>query len=236
MIAAMLAATDGGGIFFFLMIAVIGFINWLAERKRKIAEEEAARKQADAQPETPHRPISSGESEQDRLRRFLEALGVPADSPAPPPLQQPAPARVPRPANVPAQRPMPRPPVPVVRAKPLRQFPLEPEPMESREPGSLQESARSIERVAEQFAELDKGFQLSAPVALPAARQATTARLAPVQPEFVHGQAEFVHGETVVRPGSVQAAAVLAMLRSPDDLRKALVLREILGPPPGLQS
>ena len=102
--------------------------------------------------------------------------------------------------------------------------------MESRDPGRLEEPASSIESVAEQFAQMEKGIRLSEAVVLPPARQA------PVQPEFVHGQPEFVHGQAVVRPGSVQAAAVLAMLRSPDDLRKALVLREILGPPPGLQS
>ncbi len=230
MLPITLAAFDGGAIFFFIMIAVAGFINWLGEQKKKKAAEDAARRPGTA-PERPNRPIPTGESEEERLRRFLEALGVPGDAPrpAPPRPQQPAPVPVPRAILRPAPKPAPRHPAPVVRPVQPRVFQDEPEPAESRDPGRLEEPASAIESIAGQFAAMEKGVQLSALDAIPEARTARTAQMAPVQAVFDSEQAP-------VRQGAGQAAAVRGMLRTAEDLRKAFILREILGPPPGLQS
>ena len=90
--------------------AAYGVFAWFNDRRQKkaLAEEEARnRAEGTTTPsQTPLRPASTLESsEEERMRKFLEALGVPS-GPAPlRPAPQPAP---PKPAPPVAQRPMPK--------------------------------------------------------------------------------------------------------------------------------
>ena len=89
----MIAAIDGN-ILFLLIAAAIGVINWLSNRK----EQKAAKPTETS--EKPVRPDPGRESEEERMRRFLEALGVPQGQAPPRPVP-------PRPAP-PAPKPLPK--------------------------------------------------------------------------------------------------------------------------------
>ncbi len=221
----MLAATSDGQILIYLAFAIYGVYAWWQEgRKKKEAEELEKRLRENGQltagpSEGPVKPIPPARSpaptgettEQERLRRFLEALGVPAGAP-----QQPAPAPPsPRPKPIappfqPVSRPAYQPPPVVVRpavspARPVLRPVVEPEPRESMRPGY----GGALSEVEEKV----KTFEEAA--ALPS-------RLRPVAPP-----------EQLVAL-ALATADVRVLMRSPHTLRAAIVLREILGPPPGL--
>jgi hypothetical protein len=216
----MLAASVDQQIIFAIAAAAYGvFVWWNDRRKKKESDELEKRIQenqtaGDANAPTATPPQDA--SEQDRLRRFLEALGVPGGQPppparpAPPPKPvQPAPA--PRPLFQPAPPPPPVIPRPVYTSprtirpapKPLVVYSPEPEPMESREAGHLETASAEMQRAAHYKAtELPK---TTAP--------ATVTRRA----------------QTLADIGLRES------LRSPESLRAAILVREILGPPKGLE-
>jgi hypothetical protein len=225
----MFLASSSGQFIFFIVFAAIGVINWWLERKKKQAE-------SDLPP--PGRAQSSPtggsgtESEQERLRRFLEALGVP-QPPAQPPVQQaprPQPVApppeprlrpVPRPAAQSMERRMqsPRPAAKVIR-RPKPPVVLEAE--EFPEAGRLEEAASSIEKISAEFEQMN-----------------VRVAMAPVQTleHPAHLASAFAGTTTVVsREDSPLTGSVRAMLRRPADIRTAFVAMEILGPPRGLQS
>ena len=148
-------------------------------------------------PATPLRPrqTPTGQSGDDeRLRKFMDALGVPADA-VPPPrkITRPQPPFVPRVQPVPVRRPAPRQaytPPPIAPAQPAYQA----------ETVGLQAAAR---------AEYDVAIHPSAaiPGVVPAGVAATSA-----------------------------AVDLGLLLRSSSSIRAAMVLKEILGTPKGLQS
>ena len=89
----MLAAIDGQ-ILFLVIAAIIGVINWISEKRKEKKQAE----QPEAEPNTTA-DRSTRESEEERLRRFMEALGVPQGTTRPPPRPaplQPAPPPLPR--------------------------------------------------------------------------------------------------------------------------------------------
>src|SRR6187455_1486391 len=76
-------------IFFLVLVAVVGLLRWLSQAAEKKRNEEAARgtEQAPAGRETavPRAPV---QTEEERIRKFMEALGMPT-SQAPPPQRTP---------------------------------------------------------------------------------------------------------------------------------------------------
>ena len=104
----MIPIAAGGGDYTFLVIMlVIGLINWLVSKMKGIAPVPPANPRRPSAQPARSRPQASGDSEEERTRRFLEALGVPAGEPAPPPRPaQPAVAR--RRAMAPPPLPPPR--------------------------------------------------------------------------------------------------------------------------------
>lgn len=139
-------------------------------------------------------------SEEERVRKFLEALGVPSDAPPPPPVR---PRTVtPRPlATPPAAAPRP-PRAPTVRrgwAQPLPPVittPPEPVVFEAGPPP-----------------------EVVLPPPLPVPLLST-----PLAPR------------TVAAARALPEASVQTMLRGRGSARRAIVLREVLGPPRGMQS
>ena len=215
-----------------IVFAAVGVINWWLERKKSqvIANE----KQSPSRPLRANAPATGGESEQERLRRFLEALGVPQ-----PPGQPQPPAK----ARPPAMQPVPQSPAPAPRAirqtvEPTRRAPIseprriptptraatyrtvqqrpavpEREPM--RPAGRLEESSSSIENVSAEFQHMTMA-QLGVPAHL--ADTASTPA-------------------TLTRNAAAPVVESLRLaLRTPADLRTAFVTMELLGKPRGLQS
>ena len=184
-----------------IVVAVIG--QWFEAQKKKQAQEE--------QPPTPPRrppspPNNTDESEQERLRRFLESLGVPASAPQAPPRMQPAP----RPVAAPQPVPVVKPAIFSARAA-MRNIPraMEPQPETSKPSHLLEESTTAFEQIAAQHAEMAKGMEFSQMEQSPAPA-------------------------TIDRPQNTLNAALRTMLSSPQNLRAALLAREILGPPKSL--
>ena len=80
-----LASIEGNAVFV-VVVAVVGLINWLIEKSKK--ESGSAPQQPSPRPQRPA-DTAAGDSEQERLRRFLEALGAPQQPQAAPPSQRP---------------------------------------------------------------------------------------------------------------------------------------------------
>ncbi len=231
----MLAMIDGQ-IIFAIGAAIYGVYTWWAEGKKKKEQAELEKRiqennrKAVERGEVPApRPVTpaapAGEtSEQERLRRFLEALGVPTGTPPPPqpvrPAPQPQPAAPPR--AIPAPRtaapvPVPRPmyqPAPVVRPIPA---PVRPKPQPALVPASeprdlvraaVSDPTTAHEQMVERFDRMGKGVDSG------------------------HAEAGPVASVRQVLPAAI--AGLRDALRSPESLRAAMIAKEILGPPVGL--
>jgi hypothetical protein len=190
---------------FFLVMAGFGFISWLSGKVNP-GEKKPPSNSPAPRPATPQRRAAA-ESEEERMRRFLEALGMPADQqkPAPPPAppQQTAPPPIPpRPKRAP--KPLPAPP-----------------PLVARSLDELETTTLPVEQIA--LAELA--------VSQARAYETVTSRVS------ASGNLAAARREPSPLPATAPVHAVLrAALASPQQLRSAFVLREVLGPPPGLGS
>ncbi len=226
----MLAAIEGN-LIFLIVAAAAGVINWWLEKKKKESKS--------ATPEPPPEPTDSatpdaarGSEEQERLRRFLEALGVPQGQQQPPPPQPKPQTPRPQPVQPPRPRPVPQPrerrmqtPKPV--AKPVTRVDLPAKrpviqyPEEFAEAGRLEEPASAIERISGEFR------AMNARVAVPAVHHGEGP--APREPQNA--------GTTSVleREGNPLVASLRRTLTNPTDIRSAILAAELLGPPRGLQ-
>jgi hypothetical protein len=223
----MFLAAIEGNLIALIIFAAIGVINWLAQKKQE-AEENRPKPAAPESP--PPRDRTARETEEEeRLRKFMEALGLPPN--APPPSPRSTTTRPPIVAHTPASPP----PTPVSKRTRPR-LPREPRvtPPRSSPPPLPRGRARSLD-------------EEDAP-ALPVEALSLPPLVTRVLPEF-----ETVASSITAIP--LEAAAALAerdayqdrepqraapgnpiadLLRSRDDLRRAILLREVLGPPLGL--
>jgi hypothetical protein len=193
------------------IMAVVGLINWVSSKLN-------AGGKAPPPSGTPHDAgprRAPADSEEERMRRFLEALGLPADSRPAPPVQRP------RPAN---------PPVPPIVAQPPPGLPVRPRAKKRPAPPPLPESPRRVS--------LDEAPAPTLPV-----EQLSLAELStPALPEFDTRSSKItaIPGDVTLpqeassRRGPTLSEALRAALASPQQLRSAFVLREVLGPPIGL--
>jgi len=194
-----------------LLFLVFAFISWLSGKLNP-----ANKKTPPGAPQPQPGPRRApADSEEERMRRFMEALGIPQDSSPPPPAR-------PKAAIPPVPPIVARPPVPAwpqprrPRAAPAPPLPSAP----SRRP-PVQEPAP----------------------ALPVAQIELPALAVPAVAEFetVTSTIAAIPGEkpALLQPlpaGATLSAVIRQALATPQQLRSALVLREILGPPLGLQS
>lgn len=173
-----------------IIILVAGLLRWLSQRSDTV-------KSDPERPIVPDQPIPRGgetQTEEERIRRFLEALGQPAGSRPPPKI---APKKATRPQIFPTLPPLTTVPPPLPSA-PSSSLP-EPPPI-------------PIQRVFTPAPALEATFEvrdLSAPTP--------------------------THS-TPVRRIAAEQQSLLLSLRSNQDLRNAIVLREIFGPPRSLQT
>ena len=175
---------------FLLLIVFVALVRWLASR----AKSQPQTPQSPPMP-PPSRPISRGgetQTEEERVRRFLEALGQP-------------------PGTTPPKA------VPRRRAVQPKIFPNLP-PLKTKPP--------PLPEVA------------SAPPALPFEKPSITPTTTREAAFEVHDVARQTSSEPAPDTRSVPAAWFDPRLKlgTPQDLRTAIVLREIFGPPRSLQS
>jgi hypothetical protein len=222
---------------FLALLAVVGLLRWLsqmAEDKRNAEAEKRAKGPAQNAP-IPRAPATT---EEERIRKFMEALGVPtsnAPPTTPPPAQAPPQAPPRRPKVMPVDPfPIPRPkttPMPRPAAGPVAPPPLIP-PAPSAVPTATSAAPPSPPplptRETTIFAE-------------PPRRAAAVRRAA--QEFDVYAVDEVIGDEDASLPEAGQlaqnragaAAGLAAQLGSAQGLRDAIVLREIFGPPRSMQ-
>lgn len=199
-------------LFFLALVAVVGLVRWLAQAAENKRNAEAA-KRADPAPDTPL-PRAPAQSEEERIRRFMEALGVPKGAASPPPKVTPRPAKTilpvdPFPTGQHKFPPFfPSPAKPTAPETPPQALPL-PTAGTTMLAEPKREPIRSVDYNVDRNAERLAG-EISAAV----------------QPASSGG------GDTRKRDARTGVAARLA---TSEGLRDAIVLREIFGPPRSMQ-
>jgi len=184
-------------LFFVLLIAIAGLLRWLSQRA-DASKEDLPRP---GETEQPTRPAET-QTEEERIRRFLEALGQPTSA-APP------------------RRVIPR----VAEKKPAVFFPKTP-PLKSPLP-PLMTTPPPLPSATARAAEPQ---QSARPKRTPAKPQAAI---------FEVRDAYALAADSLATESSGTSAArddLLRKLFSQQGLRDAVILREIFGPPRGLQS
>jgi len=225
-----LAAIEGK-LIFFAVFAVVGVINWWLE-KQKLKSGKGTPPPSDRA----NRPIpedTGSDSEQERLRRFLEALGVPQPQPPQQPPQpqpqrqipatpQPQPFRgtaVIRKRDRQTRAAQPARPTQKIIRQPISPV-IQPQP-EMPRTARIEEAASSIERISGEFGTMNVKVEMP-----------------PVQPlETPKHLATANAGTTSVleREGNPLVASLRRTLTNPTDIRAAFLAAELLGPPRGLQ-
>jgi hypothetical protein len=204
---------------FLLLIAVAALFQLLSKAVNKAGKSDSNETSSSPKPQTP-RPIQRAprESDADRIRKFLEALGQPPSSTPPPPV-------VPR-TNIPPRplAPVQPPPVIMPRAWRLPQEQREKRDVSQRKTIPTKQPTRfvppQVPPPATSVFEVHEG--------LPAHLQ---------QPRNITMPVE---GDAVPRILEVAKRAdykvdIATLLASKSTLREAILLREILGTPRGLQ-
>ena len=202
------AAKSDFEIILYIAAAGWGVITWIRNKKSEQSESAPAptERSQPLRPAPPQAQTQTQDAEAERLRKFLEALGVPANQQPPKPVQ-------------PAPRPVQPPPRPIRRPQQQRPLPQvavrKPAPVVEKEEmalaGRLEEPAHSIEQVGADFDSMAKGMAMQ-----------------PIPELERRAEAD---GARHVQPTAVTGKSIHDLLRSPDSLRSALVLREVLGPP-----
>jgi len=186
----------------FLVLAGIALVfRWLTSQAKEQSEDQTSPPPNEQRSRSPIETDSSNEEE--RVRKFLEALGVPQGTTPPPPVK-------PRPVT-------PRrvtTPTPAQPARKVRRSLVQPLPPLVTTPPPAQ--ASGLEAMAP--------FEAAPPPPLPAAEKAPVAGT----PLVVRQRSS---GGVVPLPANPLAT----LLRSRDSVRQAVILRELLGPPRGLQ-
>ncbi|MGI8821221.1 MAG: hypothetical protein ACR2ID_10200 [Chthoniobacterales bacterium] len=198
-------------IFFIALVAVVGVVRLLSQLSEKKKNEVAARRAGlpDASPPRSTAPVPRAplQTEEEPIRRFMEALGVPTSQP--PVVARERRAEPPRKRTIHPVDPFPRPPMVLPQAVPP---PLPPATL-ARVPELQVAAEEERSRMAERRRERAAKFLTPAEFEVRTLGAAPIADLASTQ----------------------SAASVTARLGSAALLRDAIVLREILDPPRGLQ-
>jgi len=195
------------------LVIIASFFRWISK------EAEKAKRKSEQSERTPAKPASlqpHEETDEQRVRRFLEALGQPSGSKPPAPV-----TRRPmfqKPVLVPPVRPFGS-PLPPLTTKPPdlpRRVTL---PGQITQPPYEEKPFKPI--AAEAIFEIHEAPAVAPPAPLPPVESPAEAYVIASQPKTVPKQLE---------------PNVVSLLRSPGGLRDVVILREIFGPPRSLQT
>ena len=220
---------------FFLFIAVALLFQLLARAASKAKKDsgETTRRSASTPPPLPRAPV---ETDEERVRKFLEALGQPPGSQPPPPVVH----RI----DIPPR------PVPLMQPPPsMRPFavPLRPVTPEERTKRRVASPEESVGKPGEWLRKINYPGQIPQPPAERKVFVSKTPELAtfevhegpiPAEPPVTvktAAEAYAIATQPVTRPTETEINIAM-LLRSTSGLRNAIILREIFGPPRSLQS
>jgi len=195
---------------FFLLVLVAMLFRWLTSAANKAAKknDESARGSTSTPRTTAPVPRAPADTDEDRIRKFLEALGQPPGS-RPPPIVQPR-------ADVP-----PRPVAPV-------QPPLSPFSIPQ---GRL--ARKILPRGITKSAYQEKPSV--PPTAEPAVFQVREETATAPEPSPMVAIPVEAYVAVTQEPATLERKDINRLLKSSSGLRDAIILREILGPPRSLQ-
>ena len=233
-------------IIFLALIAIVGLLRWISQMAEDRRNREAEKRTG---PPAPNSPVTRApaETEEERIRRFMEALGVPtSNAPIPKVGPKPEPPK-PGPAPAPPKRtsmpvdpfPVPRrslptpPPVVVAAPPPLPQqpAPVSPPPLIPPAPSAAPPAPRLPTRQTTVFAEFPPSRSpFDAPAAEFEVRDISDIR----EEASERAGTEAAIGGTA-RGDAARQASLAARLASAEGLRDAIILREIIGPPRSMQ-
>ncbi len=212
-------------IIFIIIAAIVGISRLIA----RISEESKKQQQKRQRPAPPGRPRpeytqpvqrTQPKTDADRIREFLEALGQPAGT-APPPKVRPRTEGPPRPlATV----------QPPASMRPFRKPEFRTWKEQMKEVVVLQQPAKPVPPPIKRVA------VPSVPPAIPAEANEPGTWIAQEQAQTAPAATKIAI--PIDQPGARATVETLwkQILRSPDSLRTAIILREIFGPPRGLQT
>jgi len=207
---------------FFLLIAVAALFQLLSKAVSKAGKSDPNETSSSPRPQTPQ-PIQRAprESDADRIRKFLEALGQPPSSTPPPPV-------FPR-TDIPPRRLAPVQPPPIIPGMWRLSRERREKPDVSQRESSPLEQPSGLQQI------------VPPPVPSPAATAFEVHESLPVelqQPPITKPPAEAYAAPKafgVAKRADVKVN-IATLLASKSSLREAILLREILGPPRGLQA
>jgi hypothetical protein len=204
---------------FLLLVAVALLFQLLAKAAGKAGKDTTRRRSTSAPPTPPPIPRAPADSEEERIRKFLEALGQPTTSRPPPPVS-------PRPTY---QKPVVLPrvptfgsPLPALTTRPPESEPDWRSPREIRLPGQITPT-REKKTFTPKVADAPK-FEVH------------EGQIAPESPPIIKTAAEAYATATqpISKPEQTETN-ITTLLKSTSSLRDVIILREIFGPPRGLQ-
>jgi hypothetical protein len=205
---------------FFLLIAAAALFQLLSKAISK-AKKSDSNETASSPGQQTSRPIqrASRESDADRIRKFLEALGQPPSSTPPSPV-------LPR-TNIPARPLGPVQPPPAL--PPVWRLPRQ----RAEKPDVSQRESTPIKQSG--------GLQQILPPVVPASAAPTfevqaAFPVGPQQPSVKTAVESDAAGSEIVAKRSGSKTDIATLLASTSSLRQAILIREILGPPRGLQT
>ena len=206
-----LAATHFDNWIFLLLVAVAMFFRWLTSVANKASKGTDNEDEGISPPPSPRAPAPTDE---ERIRKFLDALGQPAGTKPPPPITQ-------RPTY---QKPIVLPRVPTF-GSPLPPLTTKPPalPRRIKLPGQITQPPYEEKTFKPQPGETT--FEV---------RETSTAPPEPPPPMTTPAEAYAVATRSKPAPARSESN-LIALLRSPSGLRNAIVLREVFGPPRGMQ-
>ena len=225
-------------ILFLVLLAIVGLIRWISSAAEERRNREAEKRTGTPAPNTPIQRAPA-ETEEERIRRFMEALGVPTAPPPPQSQQQHAPPPPPPPrkeAPRPTRKTLPVDPFPSPRGGlPIPPVVAAPAPPPMAQPPPPLVPPRPSPTPAPPPLPTRETTVLPG---LPVARRAADFEVRDIEAGYEDVWRTAPEGRK--KPAAADAAAAMpatlaARLRNKEALRDAIILREVFGPPRSMQ-